>query len=390
MSDGWLNPSKYEHIPITGCTGPGTMRDGYAWKWVNHTTESPAGSIDGVIALFKSQPCYCPHFCIDPLGSGRRVQFIPWGWSAAALRGGAQGYETNRGRSVQVEIVGRAAETQGWPDDALWQVADLIADCIIDGVPINLDNVPDDASLSGTLATMDAPQRMGWEQWKLFDGVTAHVRVPNNDHWDAGRLDGRKVAAFAKQILAGVGRTVVPRPPTQPLPPAPTAPQVGYISKGMTGGIVKFAQDLLVGLGYNCGGADGIFGFQTEQAVIQFQKDKGLVADGVIGPQTNAAISAAYAAVATKPVPPPPPVPADGFPAWPGRFLLLCTPMMNGGDVRTWQTQMAARGWAITADGWFGEGSRSTAKSFQADKGLVVDGVVGRQTWAAAWTSSIT
>ena len=40
--------------------------------------------------------------------------------------------------------------------------------------------------------------------------------------------------------------------------------------------------------GYSCGatGADGIFGKATESATKSFQKDNGLVADGIIGQRT--------------------------------------------------------------------------------------------------------
>jgi len=36
--------------------------------------------------------------------------------------------------------------------------------------------------------------------------------------------------------------------------------------------------------------ADGIFGPLTQKAVINFQKSKGLVPDGIVGPKTKAAL----------------------------------------------------------------------------------------------------
>jgi len=45
-------------------------------------------------------------------------------------------------------------------------------------------------------------------------------------------------------------------------------------------------QSLLNRIGYNAGAVDGIFGSITRQAVIQFQMNNGLTADGVVGPQT--------------------------------------------------------------------------------------------------------
>jgi hypothetical protein len=60
------------------------------------------------------------------------------------------------------------------------------------------------------------------------------------------------------------------------------------------------------------------------------------------------------------------------------------------GSLVPWQRRMAARGWKISADGQYGPQTASIVKQFQADKGLHVDGLIGAQTWAKAWTSSIT
>ena len=54
---------------------------------------------------------------------------------------------------------------------------------------------------------------------------------------------------------------------------------------GSKGDYVVIAQGRLVVAGYDIV-VDGNFGPKTKQAVIQFQKDHGLVADGVIGPKT--------------------------------------------------------------------------------------------------------
>jgi peptidoglycan hydrolase-like protein with peptidoglycan-binding domain len=59
-------------------------------------------------------------------------------------------------------------------------------------------------------------------------------------------------------------------------------------------------------------------------------------------------------------------------------------------NVHAWQTQMAKRGWKISADGQFGPGSETVARGFQQEKGLGVDGKVGKDTWAAAWTTPVT
>ena len=58
------------------------------------------------------------------------------------------------------------------------------------------------------------------------------------------------------------------------------------LKKGARGNITKLLQEKLVLLGYNTNGVDGIFGAGTEKAVISFQKNNGLVVDGIVGKNT--------------------------------------------------------------------------------------------------------
>ena len=58
------------------------------------------------------------------------------------------------------------------------------------------------------------------------------------------------------------------------------------LKKGARGNITKLVQEKLVSLGYNTNGVDGIFGTGTEKAVISFQKNNGLVDDGIVGKNT--------------------------------------------------------------------------------------------------------
>jgi peptidoglycan hydrolase-like protein with peptidoglycan-binding domain len=60
------------------------------------------------------------------------------------------------------------------------------------------------------------------------------------------------------------------------------------------------------------------------------------------------------------------------------------------GDVQVWQAQMSGRGWAIDVDGEFGPQSEDVCRSFQSEKGLDSDGLVGPQTWETTWSAPVT
>lgn len=58
------------------------------------------------------------------------------------------------------------------------------------------------------------------------------------------------------------------------------------LRKGASGNITKLLQEKLVTLGYSTNGVDGIFGSGTYSAVREFQKTRGLSADGIVGQNT--------------------------------------------------------------------------------------------------------
>ena len=58
------------------------------------------------------------------------------------------------------------------------------------------------------------------------------------------------------------------------------------LKKGASGNITKLLQEKLVTLGYSTNGVDGIFGSGTYSAVREFQKTRGLSADGIVGANT--------------------------------------------------------------------------------------------------------
>jgi peptidoglycan hydrolase-like protein with peptidoglycan-binding domain len=63
------------------------------------------------------------------------------------------------------------------------------------------------------------------------------------------------------------------------------------------GEAVERLQRTVANLGYDPGPIDGIFGTRTEEAVRQFQAANALIANGIAGPETWAALGASGAHV---------------------------------------------------------------------------------------------
>lgn len=68
----------------------------------------------------------------------------------------------------------------------------------------------------------------------------------------------------------------------------PACARGGYptIRQGSKGVYVAVLQDALNFLGYNAGNIDGIFGSNTKNAVMRYQKARGLKEDGIVGCNT--------------------------------------------------------------------------------------------------------
>ena len=86
-------------------------------------------------------------------------------------------------------------------------------------------------------------------------------------------------------VQAGSKPLAAPTPAGFQRPLSLTSPQ-------MLGDDVRLLQQRLQALGYDeVGPADGIFGRLTDAAVRHFQRDHQLLADGIVGPVTWAAVS---------------------------------------------------------------------------------------------------
>jgi hypothetical protein len=153
---------------------------------VLHSTET-----DGPASYSGTEP----HFevYVSPFGNVQVRQFIALSNTAKALYNAPGGVETNRrsGHVIQIEIVGRAAEAADWPDARLAAVADVIR-WVRTQLPFALNVPPRGFHGAGegfVLATETSPIRFTFAEWVVFEGLCGHQHLPENDHWDPGKIN---------------------------------------------------------------------------------------------------------------------------------------------------------------------------------------------------------
>lgn len=113
--------------------------------------------------------------------------------------------------------------------------------------------------------------------------------------WQGG--DGGLVdrATYTARALKAATALIpgAPGPDYEPVKPIPAAKLIG-VGRANDPNDVRFIQTRLKALGYtDVGRVDGSFGDATERAVKDFQRDNGLVSDGIVGPSTLARLNTA-------------------------------------------------------------------------------------------------
>lgn len=129
---------------------------------------------------------------------------------------------------------------------------------------------------------------------------------------------------------------------------------------GDRGKEVLDVQSRLLALGYDVGtdGVDGLFGSDTQAAVLFFQQANGLLVDGIVAANTwQELVESGYQAGE--------------------RLLYLKIPSFRGADVLALQRSLNRLGFnAGPEDGIFGPLTERAVLDFQKNAGLVVDGMV--------------
>ena len=162
----------------------------------------------------------------------------------------------------------------------------------------------------------------------------------------------------------------------------PVTTNPNTLKYGDSGSRVTELQTALVKLGYNTNGVDGRFGAGTQRAVISFQKDNGLEADGLAGTKTLELLYKKADGTSS----------SSGSSSGSGTSSGLTRTLRRGytgDDVVTVQQRLKELGYYTgSIDGVYGSGSIAAATAFQKNNGLKVDGLTGQSTYAALFSSS--
>ena len=121
----------------------------------------------------------------------------------------------------------------------------------------------------------------GWVRWLIIGagvllvvGLIAYARGPKHHHGDETGSHGTSLVLIRR---SGTPTTT----PTTTTPAEPTTP---------AGPAVADLQTVMTHLGFYSGPIDGVYSDETTAAVAEMQKALGVTADGVYGPETDAAL----------------------------------------------------------------------------------------------------
>ena len=139
----------------------------------------------------------------------------------------------------------------------------------------------------------------------------------------------------------------------------------GLIREGERSDQVSDVQSRLRALGLEVDDEMGVFGPATTQAVRMFQQQRGLLSDGIVGPDTWSALVEA------------------GW-RFGDRVLYFKNPPMRGDDVLSLQARMNALGFdSGREDGIFGRNTDRAVRAFQHEYAIAEDGIFGPRSFAA-------
>lgn len=213
----------------------------------------------------------------------------------------------------------------------------------------------------------DSPGTDDGAGWGVADGIVpgASVAAGQVIGWvgDSGNAEGSPAHLhFELRDPNGIAMNpfaaLVAAEPT--LADGPLFEGGALVRRGARGDVVHHLQEVLIELGYDPGPLDGIFGSGTDRAVIAFQTDNGLDVDGIVGSASRRAMLDLL------------------------RPLSVVRRGDRGADVTYLQERLGQEGFNPgPVDGIFGSLTHGAVTDFQRARALVVDGIVGNQTWTS-------
>ncbi len=136
--------------------------------------------------------------------------------------------------------------------------------------------------------------------------------------------------------------------------------------------IIKPIQQALKTAGYFNYSVNGEPDATLYNALVSYQSDHGLSADGMFGPQTKASLGLSSSGSANTGT---------------GTVSSVLVQGSNGSLVRYLQKILNLEGYSLTVDGSFGPAMDSAVRRFQTNNGLAADGSVGPATWAKVFAN---
>ena len=121
----------------------------------------------------------------------------------------------------------------------------------------------------------------------IVDALDKHIVIaPATNHTPNQSATVKKGDDWVKRLQEECNKQGFSKQTVDGIPGPATLTGCPVLKKGAKGNITKLLQEKLVKLGYSTNGVDGIFGSGTYSAVREFQKTRGLSADGIVGQNT--------------------------------------------------------------------------------------------------------
>ncbi len=309
--------------------------------------------------------------------------------AAVAVTGLSRGVRGDAVKSVQEALVNQGLDVSGGVDGVFGAGTESALKSFQQQQGLNATGIVDDATALA-LGLAKSPV-LGLTQGTRGDAVktlqqkliAAGVSVVGGADGIFGQATTRAVADFQTSrgfaptgivnAATAAAITAVKTPSATPEEPTASTSSLVGLKIGSTGKRVKTVQSKIMAAGFTVvGGADGIFGVLTANALKSFQNANGLDVTGVVNDGTAKVLATI----------------GSGGSGSGGESAKVSNPFVGlqygslGADVKALQTTLINAGISVRggADGVFGVATQSAVKEYQAQQGLGATGKVDGET----------